>query len=127
MRQSIPGAASRVNAVALRHLLDALTLGEHTYAELSAITGLHHTTLTRWLSPLRRTVAGNPPLVHIAEWRPDRHGRRNTPAFAWGGRPNARPQPMSNAERQKRARERKRVMRGDAWRVMTDQLKGDQP
>lgn len=106
MNPAIPGRYTRVGPLAIRLLLEALMAGPHTYAELTEACGLSRTTLCRWLTAWRRPAQGMPRRVYIAEWETDPNGRRNTPAFAWGSKPDAKPAPVNGAERQRRRRQR---------------------
>ena len=106
-----PGAKSRPNPLAIRVLLTALMEGPHTYADLAEASGLHEQTVRHWLVPFRKRVAGLPRVVHIAEWHPDPRGYPTRPAFAWGDKPDAKRRALSNAERQRRVRQRQAAMR----------------
>ena len=107
MNQAIPSSKVRVGPLALVLMINALQAAPHTYVELADACGLHHTTLRRWLGQFRKPTRGCPRLVHIAVWEEDRHGRRNTPAFAWGSAPDAKRQPATNSERQRAVRQRR--------------------
>ena len=111
MDSAIPSKKVRVGPLALVLMINALQTEAHTYAELADACGLHHTTLRRWLAQFRRPTQGHPPMVYIADWEEDHQGRRNTPAFAWGDKPNAKRRPLEHSERQARIRDRNRRTR----------------
>lgn len=107
-------------------MLQALLDGPHTYEELAEVCGLHVQTIRRWLVPFRRpTTDGHDRLVRIAEWRPDKLGITRRPAFAWGSARDAKRTPLSNAERQRRVRQRRKMARlhfyGPQGRAAADQ------
>jgi len=118
MRQEIPCRRVLVGPVAVVLLINALVEGPHTYADLVESTGFHRCTLARWLAQFRKPTGGYPKLVRIAEWHVDSLGRFNTPAFAWGSKPDAKRKPLSNVDRKRRQREgkaRRRLAKVMAW------------
>ncbi len=105
MKWEIPGKRATTNALAIRNLIEALMTAPHTYHELMDASGLHDRTIRAFLVPFRKA----PRMVYIAAWHPDPRGYPTRPAFMWGNRPDARRTPMSNAERQRRVRQRAKV------------------
>ena len=111
MNQAIPSKKVRVGPLAVVAMINALKDGASTYTELAEASGLHHTTIRRWLAQFRKPTQGHPRLVHIADWEEDHQGRRNTPAFAWGDKPDVKSKPLGDAERKARVRDRHRRAR----------------
>ena len=111
MNQAVPSKKVRVGPLAVVLMVNALKDGAHTYTELAEASGLHHTTLRRWLAQFRKPTQGHVRLVHIADWEEDNQGRRNTPSFAWGNKRDAERRPLAQAERQARVRDRNRRSR----------------
>jgi hypothetical protein len=105
MKWEVPGKQSRTNPLAIRNVIEALMTAPHTYHELVDASGLHNQTVRKLLVPFRKA----PRLVYIAAWHPDARGYPTRPAFSWGAKPDAKRQPLTNAERQRRVRERKKI------------------
>jgi hypothetical protein len=103
--QSIPGKKTRINALSYKNLFLTLMEGPHTYKELAEETGLAVYTIRTFMTAFRKS----PRLVRIAEWHEDVRGYQTTPAFQWGTKPDAKRTPLSNAERQRLCRQRKKI------------------
>lgn len=108
MNPAIPSKKVRVGPLAVALMIHALQEAPQTYEELAIASGLHNTTIRRWLPAFRLKRKGFDRLIYISEWREDNNGRRNTPAFSWGALPDLKSTPVSNAERQVKARQRAR-------------------
>ena len=108
MNPAVPSKKVRVGPLAVALMIHALQEAPQTYEELSTACGLHHTTLRRWLPAFRLKRKGLDRLVYISEWREDKNGRRNTPAFSWGALTDAKSVPVSDTERKAKYRQRAR-------------------
>lgn len=60
-------------------LIKRLVTSSATYAEMTALTGLSHQAVARWVKEMR-----DEKLIHIAAWERDVRGYPTVPRFAWG-------------------------------------------
>lgn len=86
--------AIRVNAIAIAELMLGLQDGCHTMQELSDMCGLSIQTVRNYCKQLHKRS-----LVHIVDWREDKHGGRTLRVYELGeGIDVKRPAPRSRAE-----------------------------
>lgn len=89
-------------------LIERLIEEPGSFAQLADYTGLHASTVRRYIRALRDLKT---PRVCIADWEEDRHGTRSVPVYAFapaGGKDAPRPR-MTQAEKARRYRERKKL------------------
>lgn len=95
-------AASRVKAVTISYLLEALLSGPQTIKDLTEVTGLHRTTVGDYIRAFRRRK-----IMHIADWEADATGRDKTPVFKLGRGKDMRRRRMTAEEVRLRDKQRK--------------------
>lgn len=92
----------KVNAMALGHLMRALTEEPRTITELAELTGLHYHTVREWVNALH-----DQGVVFIAGYEKDRRDRDNAPLWLFGvDKRDAKKSKLTAAERQARVRAR---------------------
>jgi len=96
----------KVNAISYAHLVRAMIDGDKTCLELAEITGLHYVTVLQYTRELHKVGA-----AHISMWLPDKLGRESIKVYKIGRGFDAKRFRMSQAERQRRYRERQRFNR----------------
>lgn len=97
----------KINAIAQAQMILHMLPGDLTCAELAEETGLHYTTVLTYCRELHRAGA-----AHIARWDPDPRGRHIVKVYRIGKNKDARrPQRMTSAERQARARAKRAALR----------------
>lgn len=94
----------KIGAVTYALLLKEMLPGDLTCQELAEATGLHYVTVLQYTREMH-----NVGVVHIARFDPDARGRHNCKVFRFGPGKDAKRVRMSDAERQQRARDRKRA------------------
>lgn len=95
----------RVNAIALAKFVDLLLDGA-TIRELIATTGLHDSTVRRYLRSMRAEH-----VCYIAAWEEDGRGAMTIPVFRIGRDKDVKRKPLSDKERQRRLRQRKKKLK----------------
>lgn len=87
-------------------MTNALLKGPQTYDQLAAVSGLSKVAVATWVKAMRKIKA-----LHIASWTDDCRGRKFTPVFGWGDKPDVprAGQARTAAERMRAHRERKKV------------------
>ena len=84
----------RVNAMAIAHLIKALSEGCYCYAELTELCGFSIQTARHYVKALHKVG-----MVHIADWTEDKRGIRTVKVWALGeGSDAKKPQPITAKE-----------------------------
>jgi transposase len=96
--------AAMIGLVCVAKLIKEMYEGVYTYAELAEHTGLHRMTVARWCRTFHKEG-----LCHIASYEKDWRGADKAIVYKWGPGKDAKRAKLSNAERQRRMRERKRT------------------
>ena len=111
-------------SVKIERMRAALMTKAQSYRDLQALSGLHMTTVRRWVAEMR---ALEPKRISLAPWALDERGRPMVTMLRWGDTPDApRPgkSPEAHAERQRRLRKRKAAAKGVKPRKRTAKKKG---
>ena len=95
----------KVNALMMAQLMKHLMEGDYTCKELAAETGLHYVTVLHYTRELYR--AG---VLHIAKWERCAYGKDQVKIYKFGSKPDATRQRLTDVEKSKRYREKKRQM-----------------
>jgi predicted ArsR family transcriptional regulator len=93
----------KVNAMCQAQLVKLLLEGTHTCYELAQATGLHYVTVLHYCRELHKAGA-----AHIAMWEKDSRGRDLLKVYKLGAGKDAKRRKMTQAERQKKYREKKK-------------------
>lgn len=102
----------KVNAICYAHLVKNLMHGDMTCTELAEETGLHYTTVLQYARELHAVGA-----VHIARYDPDPKGRHIVKVYKLGEGKDAKRVRMTDYERQKKYRARKRLLANPMFRI----------
>lgn len=94
----------RINALSFAKLVRCLTDGPSRIQDVADETGLHYVTARRYLKALHREH-----VIHISGWENDSRGRANQVVYAMGDKADAKRPRLSDAERQVRYRNKKRL------------------
>lgn len=94
---------NRNNSVLTARMTDALHKGSHTYDSLAELVGLSKVAVATWIKAMRKSK-----FVYVSGWTDDVRGRKFTPLFSWGSKPDvARAgQARTSAERMRSYRAR---------------------
>ena len=95
----------KVNALSYAHLIRLLMDGDYNCTELAEETGLHYVTVLHYTRELYKVKA-----IHIARWEPDCRGRHLIKVYKIGTAKDIKRPRMTRAERQQRARAKKKAM-----------------
>lgn len=93
----------KVNAMHYAKLISELIDGPWSYQEMAEHTGLHYHTIRDYVNALRKEG-----VVHISYWGEDKIGRSSIPHFLFGKKADAKRTRISNAQKAKNYRERKK-------------------
>lgn len=94
----------KVNAIAQAHMIKMLLEEPHSLTEIAEETGLHYVTVCDYTRALHKVGA-----AHIAGWDEDRRGRACVKLYKLGKGKDVKRQPVTAAERQRRARAKKQM------------------
>lgn len=85
---------------------EAMLATPQTFEQLAEASGLSKTAVQRWALSIRSHI-------HIADYAPDKRGRKFVPMFVWGeGEDAPRPGPQkSAAQRMQAVRDRRKAVR----------------
>jgi hypothetical protein len=103
---------AKVGALTLANLILALQEGPQTCTDLAEITGLHRSTLWRYLHTFYTKK-----VIHIAEWHLDSNGHCNVRAYQLGNLPDAKKKVKRRTLARRQYFDRKRKQQGglQAW------------
>jgi predicted ArsR family transcriptional regulator len=93
----------KVNAMFQAQLIKLLLEGTYTCYELAEATGLHYVTVLHYCRELHKAGA-----AHIHMWEKDTRGRDLLKVYKLGAGKDAKRRKMTQAERQKKYREKKK-------------------
>lgn len=94
----------KVNAIAQAQMIRMLLEEPHSLTEIAEETGLHYVTVCGYTRALHRAGA-----LHIAGWGEDRRGRSCVKLYKLGRGRDVKRTPLTQADRQRRARAKKRM------------------
>lgn len=94
-----------MNAICYAQMCAAMIPGDMTCQELADETGLHIVTVYQYARELHRFGA-----AHISNYLPDTRGRHLIKVYKLGPGKDARRVRVSQAERQRRAREKRKAL-----------------
>ena len=97
----------KINAFSFSLMMQLLMDGTYNCKELSEETGLHYVTVLDYCRQLHKHK-----VIHIAAWEKDSRGRDIKKVYKLGKGRDAKREAMTHAERQKRCRERKKLLDG---------------
>lgn len=95
----------KINALTMAQLMKHLMEGIYSCKELAAETGLHYVTVLHYTREMYR--AG---VLHIAKWERCAYGKDQVKIYKFGSKPDATRQRLTDVEKLKRYREKKRQM-----------------
>jgi hypothetical protein len=95
----------KVNALSYALLIKALRQGDMTLAELAEETGLHYLTVALYTRALHKIGE-----IHIIDWASDPLGRKSSKIYKLGPGRDAKRQPLTQVQRQRRRRDKRRAI-----------------
>jgi hypothetical protein len=94
----------KINAITQADLIKRLLEGIHSCQALAELTGLHYVTVLQYTRELHRAGA-----AHISSWEKDVRGRDSVKIYKLGVGRDAKREKLTSADRQVRARARKKA------------------
>lgn len=98
----------KINAMSQAKLIEAMLDGVYTCEQLAEETGLHYVTVLQYARELHRAKA-----AHISSWEKDSRGRDVIKVYRIGRGKDAKREKMTAAQRQARARAKKKAQEID--------------
>ena len=98
----------KINAMSQAKLIEAMLDGVYTCEQLAEETGLHYVTVLQYARELHRVKA-----AHISSWEKDSRGRDVIKVYRIGRGKDAKREKMTAAQRQARARAKKKAQEID--------------